>query len=131
MALKIMECPKCGSNLEDISTEIMFCPHCGVKLKDVPDRKTEHVRKTYIYNEAEIKKVELEKEKRKESGNPVKNKVGVLSIVAAILVGSIGFAVQIKNGLPSEDVAFVYVLCFFLLAFGVSCFEESNKKDQK
>lgn len=63
MGLTLARCPACGAELNlETDRDYFYCPHCGSKVLQVDDRIViEHVNRTV--DEAEVKRVELEREK--------------------------------------------------------------------
>ncbi len=63
MGLTVAKCPACGADLNlETDRDYFYCPHCGSKVIQVDDRIViEHVNRTV--DEAEVKKVEFEREK--------------------------------------------------------------------
>lgn len=64
--MRKLECPGCGANLElkDNSREFAFCEFCGAKIMFDDYRSSQHITK-HIIDEAEIKRIEAEKENMK------------------------------------------------------------------
>ena len=93
---RTVKCPGCGADLtvKDDNRDFMFCEYCGTKVR-LDDYQETHryvneaeVKKVEAAREIELKKMELEEQKRKENDAFLTKyfKYGSIFVIASFIV---------------------------------------------
>lgn len=127
MGLTLAKCPACGADLNlEIDRDFFYCPHCGSKVLKVDDRIViEHVNRTI--DEAEIRKIEFEREKHTLDEERIEKnrRENLPKAKKMMLLGLVIFAIgQIIDSANSSNMlgAGIWFIGGFLVIFGGATF---------